>query len=705
VNALFRRELGSTLRSPVGYAVGALFLVVQGTLFWGLVEVLADPTQPAPFGSVLSSLFGGQVLYWLDIFVVVAVATMRLVAEERRTGTWETLMTAPVSDASVVLAKWAAASIFAALLWLPTLTYPLLVAALAPSGTAVDVGVVASSYLGVVVQLAAFVAIGTAASAATRVQMVAAAVTVLTLVALLTVGQLPTLVHWEHESWLRAVLEHLDIQGHLAAAAQGELSSAALFFYASLTAWSLWLAYALLARGRLRPDSQVQRWIAAALLAVIGISCNVVAGRHDLRIDVSGSGRNRLEDATRVVLERVSEPVQVLVVSPTYARFQPVFNEVERVLGRMREVQPLLQVSFLDPLDRPGVVDASAREFGLEPSELAEGGMLVVTSGARREVVELLDLAAFGADDLGVGAVSRFVAEAAVASAVAEVSEPETPLVCFTDANGEVVGTVAAELDRRLARDGLASARIGDASQGVPRECRVVATLAPRFALSAASARAIAEHLGRGGGLLVASGGQSASKTGLELALAELGLAFANGIVVDADAEVGQRWTWATTRGHAADHPITSAFHDRRSTLWHAPRPVIASPSGKSETTTLVVSGPSSVVVQGASSEPGPVAVAAAGARVDTGARGVAWGGGVGAELEVSAGNLELLVASLSWAAGRDRVATAGNKAPDAVRLMLQARDRVLVFVLCVVVVPLSYILLGGLVWWRRRRV
>jgi len=705
VIALFGRELTSTLRSPVAYGVGALFLAVQGTLFWGLVEVLADPTQPAPFGSVLSSIFGGQVLYWLNVFVVVAVVTMRLIAEERRTGTWETLMTAPIGDASVVLAKWAAAAIFAALLWLPTLSYPLFIAVFAPSGTAVDVGVVASSYLGVLVQLMAFVAIGTAASAATRVQMLAAALTVLTLVGLLTVGQLPSVASWERDSWLRAVLGHLDVQGHLAAAAQGELSTAALVFYATVTAWSLWLAYAFVARGRLRSDTQGQRWIAAVLLAVIGVSCNVLAGRHDVRVDWSERGRNRLEPATRAVLERVGEPVQILVVLPSYARFRPVFDEVERVLGRMHDVQPLVGVQYLDPLDRGAVVEESAREFGLDPGEIVEGGMLVVTSGARRNVIELLDLAEFGADDLGVGAVARFVAEEVIAAAVAEVSSLETPLVCFTDANGEGIGAIERELERRLSRDGLAASRIGDASQGVPRECRVVATLGPRVPLSASSARAIAEHVSRGGALFVAIGNEARTATGLELVVAELGLSFADGIVVDADAEVGQRWTWATTRGHSATHPITSPFHDRRSTLWHAPRPVVATSRGPITAEALVLSSDSSTIVRGATSEPGPVAVAAAGTRTDTGARAVAWGGGIGPELEVSTANVELLVASLAWLAGRDRLATGGNKAPPSVRLMLQARDRVLVFALCVVILPLSYLLVGALVWWRRRRV
>ena len=93
LSAIGLRELAAFVLSPIGALVGAAFILLQGLSFWGLVRVLANPSEPAPYGAVLHSFFGGTLLYWAVVFAVVSALTMRTYAEERQQGTWELLAT------------------------------------------------------------------------------------------------------------------------------------------------------------------------------------------------------------------------------------------------------------------------------------------------------------------------------------------------------------------------------------------------------------------------------------------------------------------------------------------------------------------------------------------------------------------------------------------------------------------------------------
>src|SRR5580692_9086779 len=112
---LTRRELGSFFVSFAGYVIiaGAVFLM--GFSFVALIVLLQGQTTLMPATRVFFSTS-----YFWDILVVASpLITMRLFALEKSSGTFETLMTAPVSDLQVVLAKFTAAMIFYLVLWLP----------------------------------------------------------------------------------------------------------------------------------------------------------------------------------------------------------------------------------------------------------------------------------------------------------------------------------------------------------------------------------------------------------------------------------------------------------------------------------------------------------------------------------------------------------------------------------------------------------
>ena len=166
--ATFSREFRAYFFSPIAYIVAALLLLVNGGVFWLIVSFLNDPRSQ--IGAPLELFFGQTIFFWLILLFIAPVLTMRLLSEERRSGTIEVLMTAPVTEGQVVTGKYLAALLFYIFLWLATVTYPLLLSYYSE----VDWGPVASGYLGVVGIGALFLSVGIFASALTRSQLVAA---------------------------------------------------------------------------------------------------------------------------------------------------------------------------------------------------------------------------------------------------------------------------------------------------------------------------------------------------------------------------------------------------------------------------------------------------------------------------------------------------------------------------------------------------
>jgi ABC-2 type transport system permease protein len=169
--AIYRRELAGFFYSPIAFVVSALFLVVQGVYFTLFLYFLNDPK--APPGAVMSYFFGGTILFWIGVLLVSALLPMRLLAEERRSGTLEPLLTAPVREAEVVLGKYLAVVTFYACLWVPIGSY---VAVLWRFSGRPDLGPIAAGFLGAFLVGAALLAWGVLASALTRNQIVAATV-------------------------------------------------------------------------------------------------------------------------------------------------------------------------------------------------------------------------------------------------------------------------------------------------------------------------------------------------------------------------------------------------------------------------------------------------------------------------------------------------------------------------------------------------
>lgn len=176
VNELLKRELAAYFLSPMAYLVLLAFQLVAFLNFWEMVDSLSQPMRAqGEFSSLndpMTTYISGSPAFWIAVLVAIPALTMRLLAEERRSGTIETLLTLPVTETQVVLAKWLAGVVMYLVLLLPFALYlPFLYY---QGHFYFDLGPVLSLGVGLTTMGMMFVAVGLLFSSMTRNQIVAA---------------------------------------------------------------------------------------------------------------------------------------------------------------------------------------------------------------------------------------------------------------------------------------------------------------------------------------------------------------------------------------------------------------------------------------------------------------------------------------------------------------------------------------------------
>jgi ABC-2 type transport system permease protein len=160
--AVVEREVRSFFVSPIAWVITAVFIALWGFLFWGIIA----QSREANLRPLLSN-------FSVTFLFIAPFLTMRLLAEEARTGTLELLLTQPLRDFELVIGKYLGALVFLLFLLGVTLYFPMLLEFLGNP----DEGPMVGGYLGILLQGAAFLAIGLVASALTQNQIIAAAIT------------------------------------------------------------------------------------------------------------------------------------------------------------------------------------------------------------------------------------------------------------------------------------------------------------------------------------------------------------------------------------------------------------------------------------------------------------------------------------------------------------------------------------------------
>ncbi|MBL8910283.1 MAG: ABC transporter permease subunit [Archangium sp.] len=233
--AIAKREFRTFFASPIAYIVLAVFLSLSGWLFFGPLFLAGQASLRGFFGLVPL----------LFVFIVPAI-TMRALAEERKSGTIELLLTFPIEDWEIVAGKFLASLGMIAVGLLFTLPYSISVAALTGPGPAFDWGAAFSGYLGLLLVAASFIALGLWGSAASRNQIVGFIIGLVLCIFFAFIDNFALLL----PERLARIVEYVSVDFHFQNIARGVIDTRDLIFYATLIAIGLTLTTSTLSSAR-----------------------------------------------------------------------------------------------------------------------------------------------------------------------------------------------------------------------------------------------------------------------------------------------------------------------------------------------------------------------------------------------------------------------------------------------------------------------
>jgi ABC-2 type transport system permease protein len=246
---LIRNELKQQWFASATYVAGVVFLVPMVIFFWIVLKEYAEfPREELPMVAFYR-------IFWIPNLIVIPLLTMRSIAEERRQGTLETLMTTPLRPFELVVAKFASAYFSYAVFWLLTLLFPLMAHLImnqsemgAPlSASAQSTGAMAF----ILISGASYTAAGILCSSLTRSQLVAGMLSFTTIFLLLISGRLfeEVAASGMHGSLkLNLLVDYLHTLSHYETFALGLLDLQPILYYASTTLAFLVLASTIVER-------------------------------------------------------------------------------------------------------------------------------------------------------------------------------------------------------------------------------------------------------------------------------------------------------------------------------------------------------------------------------------------------------------------------------------------------------------------------
>ena len=362
MRALVLKEIRSFFSSLLGYTVVAVFLLFTSLFLWlfpGGWNILDGGMATLdPFFAMAP---------WVLMFLIPAI-TMRSFAEEHRAGTLELLLTRPLTEGQVVLAKFLGAWAVSIAALLPTLSFVLVVGMLGRPAWNLDLGAVWGSYLGLIVFSGALTGIGVVASSCTMQPLVAFLSAMLTsIVAYFGFGALADfawLGSWEH------AFVQLGMESHFDAMSHGRLDSRDVLYFVAWMALSVLVSRFVLAlrRGRVLREGTALL-LSTAVLGVVIVLSQLVHGA----VDLTAEKRHTLAEGTVALLEGLQDDVLVTcyLTGELPQEWKRLESEVESLLQRMAQASGgRLAFQFVDIYD----ID-DAQTIGQNEQALFERGL------------------------------------------------------------------------------------------------------------------------------------------------------------------------------------------------------------------------------------------------------------------------------------------------------------------------------------------
>jgi ABC-2 type transport system permease protein len=234
---LYGKELRGFFLSPFGWVVLSFVAAMQGLSLSTAMKALRD----APIRESLVYITFHTPNFWFYFLFIFPLLTMRLFAEEERTGTLETLLTAPVHTWQVVLSKYSAALSFYLILWVPAALHFQLFSTLTDIPAPFTNGSLLGAALIVALMGAFFIAVGCLASALTSSQIIAGILTIGLLVIHYFLGYVPVI--WGESFRASSLFHYLSCQEHLHYFTKGLIDTRPVIYYLTMGGFALFLTH------------------------------------------------------------------------------------------------------------------------------------------------------------------------------------------------------------------------------------------------------------------------------------------------------------------------------------------------------------------------------------------------------------------------------------------------------------------------------
>lgn len=443
--SILKKEITSYLSSLVAYVTIGVFLLVLGLFLW----VFPDSSILDYGYASLDSLF--STAPYLFMFLIPAI-TMRSLAEERKEGTFELLLTRPLTDAQIVLGKFFACLLLVLFALIPTLVYYYSVYQLGTPQGNIDTGAVIGSYIGLFLLGSGFAAIGLFASSVSKNQIIAFTIAVfLSFFFYSGFDSLSTLLSLQNLG-----LQHLGITEHYQSVSRGVLDTRDLGYFVCLSAFFIWITLVVIKIQRQKTADIKGLLKGLAVIIIVG----VVASMTFTRFDFTTEKRYTISKISRGILDSLTKPVKVTV----YLNGDNLPGGMKRLQSETRDmlldlksysnshlefefVDPLEQIKKLSPDQQKQMYD-SLDAAGIKAQNLSvktDNGLsqkiifpeALVQAGDKSLVVNLI-LTRIGLSDAEQLNNSIENLEYAFTSAIKKVASGGKPEIGFTEGHSEL---------------------------------------------------------------------------------------------------------------------------------------------------------------------------------------------------------------------------------------------------------------------------
>ncbi|MGD8699100.1 MAG: Gldg family protein [Gemmatimonadales bacterium] len=482
-----RKELRGYFDHPTAYILLVVFLAINLFFYFRSAFLIGQASLRPMF----------ELLPWILLFFVPAV-TMGSLAEEKRHGTLEVVLSQPIQEHELLIGKYLGDVMFVAIALAGTLLVPLLLTL----GGSPDFGMVVAQYFGSLLLVAGMTAAGVFASALTRNQITAFIVGTASIFVLMLAGT--EVVQMGLPSWLSNPVAQLAILPHFTNVTRGVIDLRDLVYFAALAVAFLSLAYWLLARDRLSHKGALYRnlKLGTALLVAIAVVANLFGSYIPGRIDLTAEQLYTMSDGTKQILRDLDDVVTITFFTSDElpAQVQILERDVSDVLRDFeRYSRGNVQVLRKHP-DRSEEATQEAQQLGIQPVQF---------NVVRREELQLkqgwLGLAVQYADQ---SEVIPFVGDSRtleyqLASNVWRLTRTETPKVAFATGHGEKAQADYGQFTRELRRTyDVTTVDLSSDTAVIEPDVDALIMAGPKTALDARARERVRSYLASDGRLL-----------------------------------------------------------------------------------------------------------------------------------------------------------------------------------------------------------